>query len=171
MTDRTPLATPPARRRRVRIPVLGLTAATAVVGCSGDEFEDRTARLELHDRTVSYRLDSCGLDGETVFLVGRTDDGAVLQAVVGVEDDGTTGVPGSTGLTTTDAGIAFAAFGPESWERRGMTGPPPGEVTSAGVRGSRIRAAGTVEQVDDQERPLDEGDAPFSLDARCDLEE
>ena len=104
----------PARVALVLALVVG-----AASGCSREPaFEDRTARVALDGDTTTFQVDSCGRDGETVFVVGRTDDGAVLQAVVGVEDDGETGVPASTGLSVTEVDLPVSAFGEEAWARR-----------------------------------------------------
>lgn len=186
MVQRTPSRrpTPSGRaldaRRERRVPALAscvasmtVLAITLVAGCGRDEFDDRTARVALGGRTTTFELDSCGLDGTTAYVVGRTGDGTVLQAVVGVEDDGTTGVPASTGLTVSarDAD-AMGAFGAEAWARRGEGGEPPGRITSARIRGSRIQAEGEAVPVDDDGRPLDRpapaNPVDVSLDARCD---
>lgn len=160
--------------------------AVSLVGCSRNEFEDRTARLTVGDTTSTVQLDSCGLDGTTVFIVGRAPGDVVLQAVVGVEDDGRTGVVTSTGLTVEGGGWlqeapnsgvladSVGASGAESWERRGQTGRPPGSITSADVRGARIQVAGELEPLDvTTGRPIasspdDARSLPFRLDARCD---
>lgn len=163
-------------RRAILVPVLtGLVIASAA--CGDQEFEDRTARVSLGDRTITFDVDSCGLDGDTAFVVGSTQGGAVVQAVIGVADDDGTGVPEATGLTIFDDGVTTGAFGPESWSRRGEAGTPPGEITEAGVTGSRIRASGTVIPLTDEGtlRTTDGtaedqvGQVEFSFDARCDL--
>ena len=187
MVPRTPSRRPApssraldARRAR-RVPALASCAVSTTVlalalvaGCGRDEFDDRTARVALGGRTTTFELDSCGLDGTTAYVVGRSDDGTVLQAVVGVEgDDGTTGVPASTGLTVAPRDTdAMVAFGAEAWTRRGESGEPPGRITSARIRGSRIQAEGEAVPVDDDGRPLDRpataNPVDVSLDARCD---
>jgi hypothetical protein len=158
-----------------------------VVGCGGrDEFQDRTARLTVGGVTSELELDSCGLDGSTVFLVGRGPGTVVLQAVVGVEDDGRTGVTASTGLTVEGGGWvkeapnsavladSLGASGVESWERRDQTGRAPGAITSAEVRGARIQVEGRLEPLDiSSGLPIarsttDALVVPFRLDARCD---
>lgn len=157
--------------------LVGLTGGS-LAGCGRNEFPDRTARVRVGPRLTTFQLESCGLDGATVFVVGRSAGGAVLQAVVGVADDRRTGVLGSTGLTVVDgpdegAG-AVAAFGAEAWGRRGEAGREPGRIASARVRGSRIQVSGDVEPVDGDDRPPASSTAetaatePFSLDARCD---
>jgi hypothetical protein len=143
---------------------LGLMVASLVsplVGCAKDEFADRTARLDLNGTTVALDLESCGLDGETLFLVGRSSSGHVVQAVVALADDGTTGVVGGTGVSVDLDERAYEAFGADAWGRRGEAGEPPGEVGWARLRGSRIQVAGELDEVDGP--PV-----PFTLDARCD---
>lgn len=165
---------PPARavvRLAAVVGGAGLVA-TGLLGCGREPaFEDRTARVTLDGDTTTFAVDSCGRDGETVFVVGRTDDGAVLQAVVGVEDDGETGVPASTGLSVAEVSLPVAAFGEEAWARRGEAGPPPGEVRSARVRGARIQAGGEAQPVDVTGAPTSADPVAFSLDARCDAED
>jgi hypothetical protein len=147
-------------------------AALGSAGCGREPaFEDRTARVTLDGETTTFEVDSCGRDGETVFVVGRTDEGAVLQAVVGVEDDGETGVPTSTGLTVTEVDRPVSAFGEEAWARQGEEGAPPGEVRSARVRGARIQSAGDAQPVDVTGEPTSADPVAFTFDARCDAED
>lgn len=167
------MASPPAARRRHRSPIVAaavLVVSAVLAGCGRGEFEDRTARVDVGGRTTTYSLDACGLDGETLFVVGRSEGGRVLQAVVGLEADRETGVPDSTGLSVSEGDVDLTAFGPEAWARRGEAGEPPGRVTSARLRGSRIQAAGRVVAVDADGVPAVSGDGgtTFSLDARCD---
>ncbi len=159
-------------RRSTAVGLTALLLAGPAAGCSREPaFEDRTARVTLDGDTTTFQVDDCGKDGETVFVVGRTDDGAVLQAVVGVEDDGETGVPTSTGFTVTEVDRPVSAFGEEAWARQGETGSPPGEVLSARVRGARIQAAGEAQPVDITGAPTSVDPVPFTLDARCDAED
>ena len=129
--------------------------------------------VRLGGSTQTYAVDSCGLDGQTVFVVARAPDGALLQGVMGLRKDDATGIKASTGLTVdldpTSPDARVAAFGAESWARRGSVGPPPGSISSARLRGSRIQFAGEVVAVDadDQARPGAKPEA-FSVDARCD---
>ncbi|MGN6696430.1 MAG: hypothetical protein ACTHN0_19785, partial [Aquihabitans sp.] len=124
----------------------------------------------------SYEVDSCGLDHQTVFVVARADDGAIVQGVMGLEDDDKTGIPASTGISidldpSSDA-TRVAAFGAEAWERRGSTGTPPGSISAARLRGSRIQFSGTAVPVDADDVAIPSGaPQPFSLDARCDAAE
>lgn len=144
------------------------------LGACGREpaFPDRVARVTLGGRTTTYALDACGLDGTTSFLAGRAEDGSVLQATVGVEGDGETGVPDSTGITVYDADVGdFAAFGAESWARRGEEGAAPGAIDSARIRGARIQAGGEAVPVDADDRPTGGPAVPIGLDARCDAED
>ena len=151
---------------------LVLALAWAVVGCAGDEFEDRTALVAVDGAEVRYAVDACGRDGETVFVVARADDGSVVQAVLGLDADGE-GDPASSGITVdADPGredTRVAAFGPASWSRRDGPGVAPGTVTSAALRGSRIQLAGEVVAVDASDAAaLDAEPVGFSFDARCD---
>lgn len=147
--------------------------STVASGCGRSEFDDRTAVVDVGGSRQTYQVDSCGLDGTTIYLVGRAPDGAVLQAVVGLEDDLATGIVASTGVSVdadpqrTDTRVA--AFGAEAWERRGATGPPPGSVSSARLRGSRIQLSAQAVAVDSLDRPV-AGAEPVGLrvDARCD---
>jgi hypothetical protein len=132
-------------------------------------FADRTARVTIGDRTTTFTVDACGLEGQTFRLAGRAESGAVLQAAVGVESDGETGVPRSTGITVYGFDqVDLAAFGDESWARRGKEGEAPGEVGTARIRGARVQAAGEAAVVDSDEVPTGDQLLPFSLDARCD---
>lgn len=188
----------PVRPRRLaRLPLLRPPLAVSVAlllvgltGCGGDEFEDRTAQVTVDGRSNTFQIDSCGLDQETVFVVGRADDGSILQAVVGVTYDGDApaddrpdgspstgepsvpdqdGVADATGITVDIEGSAMAAFGPEAWDRRGQVGEAPGLIGSAQVRGARIQVAGRLVPVDDQGGAVADAEAVgFELDARCD---
>lgn len=153
-----------------------VVAASSLVACGKQEFADRTAQVSVDGDVATFEVDSCGLDEQTLFVVGRSDGGRILQAVVGLEADLETGVPASSGLTVGlgIGGIEVGAFGAESWERQGRTGPPPGRITSARLRGSRIQLAGDAVALDAEGDPAttattDAGEVhPFSLDARCD---
>lgn len=154
---------------------MALAAASAVLatGCGAGEFEDRTAKVTISDRTTTYEVESCGLDGDTAFVVGRSSGGSVLQLVVGVSDEDGTGVPETTGFTTYDEGVTLGAFGEEAWRRRDQSGPPPGQIEEAGVTGSRIRLEARAVALDD-DGTLPDGAAPgaevaLSIDSRCDL--
>lgn len=159
-------------RGRRRSAVAGAATALAVLvslaGCGRGDFPDRTAQVTIGVRTTTYDLDSCGLDGATAFAVGQSDGGAVLQAVLGLDAE-KAGVVESSGLTFSDDGVALAAFGAESWSRRGASGAAPGTISSARLRGSRIQISGAAVPVDEKDQPTGSGDpVPFSLDARCD---
>lgn len=71
----------------------------AVAGCAKDEFADRSAVVSIGGSRQTYEVESCGLDKQTVFVVARADDGAILQGVMGLEEDDETGIPASTGVT------------------------------------------------------------------------
>lgn len=157
--------------RCVRPGVASTLVLALAVGCSGKDFEDRTAVVEIDGASTTFTVDSCGLDGETVFVVGRSAGGATLQAVVGVqENDHETGIPDLTGVSVTDASSDRQGFGAGSWELRDMTGRAPGRIDEARVRGARIQVSGALEAVDASGR-VPEAPGPtvaFSLDARCD---
>ncbi len=148
-----------------------VVGSTGVVGCSKNDFTDRTAKVVVDGRTTTFDLDSCGRDGVTVFLVGRSSAGDVLQAVVGVEADHATGVPESTGLSISTGSSDLAAFGAEAWARRGETAAAPGRVESTRVRGSRIQASGRLVETAAPPGSVPKGSVPFSLDARCDRQD
>jgi len=150
--------------------------AVALGSCGRGEFEDRTAVVRLGGSTETYTVTSCGLDGQTVYLVAASDSGSLLQAVVGLEEDDRTGIAASTGVSIDpDArrdDLRVAAFGDEAWERRGQTGTPPGRIGSARLRGSRIQFSGDVVAVDANDVAVADGDqTAFSVDARCDERE
>lgn len=154
--------------------LLGLSAlVVALAGCSKDEFPDRTAVVKVGGSSQTYEVHSCGLDGQTVFVVARAPDGAVLQGVMGLRKDDKTGIRRSTGMTIdldpASDSTRLAAFGAESWERRGSTGSAPGTITSARLRGSRIQVAGDAVPVDPDDVPVPRAPSQrFSIDARCD---
>jgi hypothetical protein len=144
----------------------------AAGGCGREPgFADHTARLTVGDRTTTFTIDACGLDGQTFRLAGRAESGAVLQAAVGVETDGETGVPRSTGITVFDYDqVDLAAFGDESWARRGQDGEAPGSIATARIRGARVQASGQAAVVDEDEVPTRDQALAIRLDARCDAE-
>ena len=163
----------------LRTALLPLVAGLLVItiACGDQEFEDRTAKVTLGSRTITYEVDSCGLDGDTAFVVGATPGGSVVQAVIGVADEDGTGVPEATGLTIYEDNVTLGAFGSEAWSRRGESGIAPGEITDASVPGSRIRAGGTAIPLTDEGTLSDPGgtaedqvgQVEFTFDARCDL--
>ena len=163
--------------RQTKAQVVGLIGgalvALVLVGCGRSGMANRTAVVTFDGVTHHYTLDSCGLDGTTVFVVGRGTNGDILQAVIGVKADHRTGIAASTGITAGRSGATVSAFGTESWARRQGTGRPPGHVNSAGVQGSRIQLSAAAEPVDDQGNVLSVSAArgsasPLTLDARCD---
>lgn len=149
------------------------SGALGVAGCGGSEFEDRTAVVRVGGSSERYEVASCGLDGQTLFVVATSPSGGLLQAAVGLADDDETGVPASTGISVdvdaTDEASRVAAFGPEAWARRGEVTDPPGSIGSARLRGSRIQAAGRAVPVDAADQPIDGADpVAVSIDVRCD---
>ncbi len=153
------------------VPALLLVVALAACGRE-PAFPDRTARVTVGDRTRTFAVDGCTLDGQTFVLAARAESGAVLQATVGVEADGETGVPRSTGFTVYGWDqVDLAAFGEEAWARRGGAGDPPGTIDSARIRGARVQAAGEAAVVDQDDRPTGDQRLAIGIDARCDAEE
>lgn len=144
--------------------------AVVLVGCGGDQFKDRTARVTVGDGIRGFQVDSCGRDGATVFVVARADDGRVLQAVMGLSADRRRAVRSSTGVTvTTRDGRELSGFGAEAWQRRDRTGDPPGSIAQARLRGSRVQIEGDLQPdngTDTLERDAEA--TPFTVDARCD---
>ncbi len=160
-------------RRTVGLLVVALLLVAGVAACAKDDFADRSAVVSIGGSRQTFEVESCGLDKQTVFVVARANDGAILQGVMGLEDDDKTGIAASTGATVdfdpSSKDTRVAAFGAESWERRGSTGPAPGSITSAKLRGSRIQFAGEAVPVDANDVPVPDGKAErFSVDARCD---
>ena len=159
-------------RTTLAVAALALMSVVApLTGCSRDDFEDRTAEVTVGEEKLRFRLDSCGLDESTLFVVGRSDEGEVLQAVVGLEGDGSTGDPRATGLTVDVGDASYAAFGESSWELRDGDGSAPGTISWSRLRGARIQISAEADPVDDQGMPLSDPGADsvrIDVDARCD---
>src|SRR5699024_2898472 len=117
---------------------------------------DHTARVEIGGRKSPFTLESgtCGLDGDTVFVLGHSEGGEVLQAVVAIDPESREGIPDLTGVTVSDGPDDIEAFGSGAWDLRGGAGGPPGSIERSSMRGSRIELEGTA--VD----PTSSGDAP-----------
>ncbi|NLD76533.1 MAG: hypothetical protein GX643_07680 [Acidimicrobiales bacterium] len=160
------------RRRSSLVRAIVSCLLLVSVACSRDGFEDRTAVVEAGDRTVRYQVDSCGLDGSTLFVVGRSDQGEILQAVVELADDGSTGVAAASGFTADVGADLLASFGATAWSRRGGVGDPPGSVSWSRLRGARIQIAGEAEPLDEEGRQVASGSSTpavrVEVDARCD---
>ena len=162
-----------AVRRLAAIVATAIALVAALAGCGKDEFADRSAVISIGGSSQTYAVRSCGLDHQTVFVVARAPDGAVVQGVMDLRKDDKTGIRTSTGMTVdldphTDT-TRLAAFGAGSWRRRGKTGPAPGTISTAHLHGSRIQFSGRAVPVDAQDQPVSEGKAErFSIDARCD---
>lgn len=140
-----------------------------MTGCGRDGFADRTAVITTGGRSTTYTVDSCGLDGDTVFLVGRAPDRSVVQAVIASEGEGEVVALEISGLTFGTVDETWAAFGPDAWTRRQGPGSAPGGLDSGWVRGSRVQVDGTAERLDRHDRVLERSDdAGFTLEARCD---
>lgn len=161
---------PVPRRSVVATALTALFVTILLTGCGREEFPDRRALVDVDGRRVVYEFDegTCGLDEDTIFLLGRAEDGGVLQAVVGLDESGRAD-PGATGITVSDGASDLGAFGPRSWDLRGGPGDPPGEISDASLRGARIRIVGTMQRLDPSGTPMADGEAvPVDLDARCD---
>lgn len=155
------------------LPAVGIIVALVLASCGKDDFPDRQAIVEVDGRSTTFQLEveTCGLDGDTVFVLGHADGGAVLQAVVGVDpDDPTDAEPAASGITVSDGPIDLGAFGADAWKRRGEEGDAPGVVTDVAIRGARVQLEGEAVELDDTGQPSGtEREARISLDARCDL--
>ncbi|MFN8017457.1 MAG: hypothetical protein U0P45_04965 [Acidimicrobiales bacterium] len=160
-------------RRILAVAATVLVSIGGLGGCGRHEFEDRTAIVTVGDARTSFSLDDCGRDGQTIYVVGRADDGSMFQAVMGLRKDKVTAVERSTGFTL-DADpqrsdTRVGAFGVEAWERKGGTGAAPGRIDSARLRGSRIQFDGQAVPLDASDREVPGAEpAHFSFDARCD---
>ena len=171
--------------------LLGGALAVALVGCGSDELADRTGRIELIGRTAELEIDSCGIDTDgpvvaddgvdasqraagTVFAVGRSQSGDVVQVVLELAEDSEEGaVLAATGVSFDFDGSSFGAFGPAAWRAREGKGVAPGEITSARVRGSRIQVSGEVQRLQgegDEVSSVVPNPMKFSFDARCDAQ-
>lgn len=155
------------------LPALGIAVALMLVGCGKEDFPDRQAIVEVDGRSTTFALEAetCGLDGDTVFVLGHAEGGAVLQAVVGVDpDDPTDADPAASGITVSDGPVDLGAFGVDAWKRRGGDGDAPGAVIDVAIRGARIQLEGEAVELDTTGQPTGtERQAMISLDARCDL--
>lgn len=148
-----------------------VAVALVAVGCTEDRFEDHTAVVVVDGVTTTFTLDTCGLDDTTVFVVGRSTGGAVLQVVMGVnEDDHEEAIPDLTGISVTDGEGDRQAFGPDAWLVRDESSPAPGRIDEARVRGARIQVEGAFETSAPSGTPGDTpgSPTPFTFDARCD---
>ena len=160
-------------RRILAVAATVLVALGGLGGCGRKEFEDRTAIVTVGDARTSFTLDECGRDGQTIYVVGRADDGSMFQAVMGLRKDKLTAVARSTGFTL-DADPSrddtrVGAFGNEAWERKGGAGAAPGRIDDARLRGSRIQFDGQAVPLDGADRRVPgAASTHFSLDARCD---
>src|SRR3954470_13127929 len=143
------------RRRSLAVLVPALLAvAVGLPGCGNKStFTDRTARVTVSGRTTELTVDSCGRDDRTVFVVARSDDGQVLQEVVGLKADRKTAVPRATGFTLLRRDGDLGAFGKVSWVARGESGTPPGTITSARLIGARIQVGAIAQPIDEHDQP------------------
>ena len=90
--------------------------------------------MRIDGRTLDFVVDSCGIDGRTVFVVGRPADSTadpgqqILQAAVGFADQRHQDIDLDAVAVTVDLSATdrVGAIGPESLDRLGGTPPAPG---------------------------------------------
>lgn len=156
----------PSRRSVVAL----LWCCAAGCGSSGPD-ADR-AVVELGDRSLELTVDRCGRDGATVFVFA-TDRGAVVQAVVGLDEVGDELVAdeATTGLSVELDGAGYGAFGEEAFDAAATTGGQrrPGRILDARVDGSRIVVEAEAELLGDGIGAAGAGGEPerLVLDANC----
>ena len=137
--------------------------------------DDRTASVRIDGRTRDFVIDSCGIDGRTVFVVGRPADGGdepgqiILQAVVGFADREHQEIDLDAVAVTVDLSATerVGAIGPESLERLGGTPPAPGTIESAERRGSRITIRAEAEHLTMDNDGTGASAGPLTVDTRC----
>lgn len=159
----------PARRHRLFGALLSMAVAAAagLTGCSTDEAPDTdTAELTVDGSASEVSLTACGLDGRTVFLVGRSSDGLVLQAVIGLDEDDEADLA-ATAVTVDRDGAISAAAGADAAPGLQLTGPAPGEIRSASLEGDRVRMTADLERVTNGRRSTGDVAGELRLDARC----
>jgi hypothetical protein len=174
---------------------LAVAAAVAILagpGCrtAGGPAAD-TARVTVDDRALTMELQSCGRDGDTVFVLAEGDD-AVLQLVVEVEgdDEGDGGEgdggegdggegdderverpavrPDGVGFSLVfEDGEAIGAFGENTADRAGVAGGATGSIDTARIDGSRIRVEVETEVLDGSNRGTGEPGGRVTIDANC----
>ncbi len=167
----------PKRFARTVVVVALVLAASVSAGCgkkpSGPD--DRTATVRIDGRTLDFVVDSCGIDGRTVFVVGRPADPTadpgqqIMQAAVGFadrqhQDIDLDAVAVTVDLSATDR---VGAIGPESLDRLGGTPPAPGRIESAQRRGSRITIRARAERLTMDNKGTGESAGPLVVDTRC----
>jgi hypothetical protein len=150
---------------------LSLAVVLAAAGCrapSGPATNTAEVAVGGDDHTV--RLESCGRDGSTIFLLGE-GDGVVLQVAIEVE-----GEPGEETAETSGVGLsvvfeeddrAMGAFGSDAAERADIPGTPPGTVDSVRIDGSRVRISAQAEVLDGDNRGTGEAAGQLTVDANC----
>ena len=137
--------------------------------------DDRTASVRIDGRTRDFVIDSCGIDGRTVFVVGRPADGGdepgqvILQAVVGFIDREHQEIDLDAVAVTVDLSESerIGAIGPESLERLGGTPPAPGTIESAQRRGSRITIRAEAEHLTMDNSGTGTSAGQLIVDTRC----
>jgi hypothetical protein len=162
------------RTERGRVRVLTLVVAGALTACRGPNGPSPdTAMLTVDDRDFTVELESCGRDGDTVFVLGD-GDGAVLQLVLEVEGEGAGDGEepivrdGGVGFSLVfDDGEAIGAFGEVAAVGAGVPGGATGSIDSTSIDGSRIRVGGDAEVLDAANRGTGEPGGRVTIDANC----
>lgn len=123
---------------------------------------DNTAEVSVDGADESvFTLEACGVDEDTLLVLGRDEEDRVLQVAVGVvaEDDRFVAVDDEVGVSIDGDGSSVVSFTPRAWDKRGGAGDAPGSITSVELRGSRLSisaqaesAPGTTVQVDIESR-------------------
>jgi hypothetical protein len=144
-----------------------------IAGCRGPSGPPPdTALVTVDDRDLTVELESCGRDGDTVFVLGE-GDGAVLQLVLEVEGDGGDGEApivrdGGAGFSLLfDDGDAIGAFGELTAIGAGVPGGATGSIDSTRIDGSRLRVSGDTEVLDAANRGTGEAGGRVTIDANC----
>ena len=131
--------------------------------------------MRVDGRTIDFVIDSCGIDGLTVFVVGRPASSSVepgqqiLQAAVGFADRKHQEIDLDAVAVTVDLSATerVGAIGPEALERLGGTPPAPGTIDSAERRGSRITVRADAEHLTMDNTGTGESAGSLTLDTRC----
>lgn len=142
-----------------------LVVALLVAACGQDSMADDTAEVRVDgDDAATFTLDACGVDEDTLLMLGRNGDDELLQIAVGVvaTDDGFEADGDEVGFSIDSGSGTVAAFTPPAWDRRGDDGDAPGEVTSVELRGSRLRLSARAERSDSATT------VDVEVEARCD---
>lgn len=167
-----------------RAAAVALLLAFVATSCGGSDAPAADqAIIRTGNREVTVDLTSCGIDGDTIFLVGERD-GVVLQLVVGAEQVGEEevdgeivpvleGDPAATGVTVDFGGTGdiLGAFGDVAYERAdGPDGQQPGEIGEVRLEGSHIVVTVRAQPVDETgvaRVDTNVEPTPITVDANC----